>query len=318
MPVKAPAITELAHDITAIDVDYARPMLASSHLLRSGDRAAFVDTGTALSVPLLLRTLADKDIAPESVDLVILTHIHLDHAGGAGPLMKALPVAKLVVHPRGARHIVSPERLVQGSIAVYGEAKFRELYGEVTPVDADRVIETGDGQEFRFGDRTFEFLHTEGHAKHHHCIADSRSGGIFTGDSFGISYRELDTRSGEFIFPTTTPVHFDPDAAHATIDRLLARQPKRLYLTHFSEVRDLARLGSDMHLCLDRFVALAKEHAGRPNAKQSLTDALFNFLSERLDDHGFAQDVERRHAILDMDCDLNAQGLLHWAEHTEQ
>ncbi len=313
----APATTELEFGITAVDVDYSRPLLASSHIVESEGRVAFIDTGTSRSLGLLLRALSDRGLDVEDVDLVILTHIHLDHAGGAGVLMDALPNAQLVVHPRGSRHMIEPSKLVAGSKAVYGEEAFNKLYGDIVGIDKDRVLTTSDEQEMRFGSRTFRFLHTEGHARHHHCIVDSESGGIFTGDSFGISYRELDTRAGEFIFPTTTPVHFDPDAAHATIDRLMNLAPTRLYLTHFSEVRDLQRLASDLHICLDHFVGLAETHGNADERHQRIESAMYAFLSERLDAHGFAQDADRRHAILDLDCDLNTQGLLHWFDQQQ-
>ncbi len=307
--------TSLADDITAIDVEYARPLLASSHLIVSGDEAAFVDTGTNHSVPYLLDALHSASIRREQVRYIILTHIHLDHAGGAGELMRALPGARLIVHPRGARHMADPTRLIAGVKAVYGEENYRRLYGELLPVDTDRIDTTHDGATLSLGTRSLTFLHTEGHARHHHCIVDDQSRGVFSGDSFGISYRELDTERGEFIFPTTTPVQFDPDAAHATIDRLLALEPKKMFLTHYSEVCDVARLAADLHVDLDVFVELTRELARGPDREATLTAALFDWLSERLDAHEFDRDPARRHALLDLDCQLNAQGLLHWIDH---
>lgn len=309
--------TELGFGLVAIDVEFARPLLAASHLIIDDGRAAFVDTGTNHSVPALLRELQARDIEPQQVDYVLLTHIHLDHAGGAGALMQALPAAKLVVHPRGARHMVDPTRLIEGVKAVYGEATYRELYGDLLKVDADRIEVTADGDLIKLGGRELVCLHTEGHARHHQCFHDSLSNGIFTGDSFGVSFRELDTEQGEFIFATTTPVQFDPEAAHAAIDRLVARQPRCMYLTHFSQVSDIERLAADLHTCLDVFVALTREYASHADPQSALASAIYRWLSERLDAHGFAHDPARRHAILDLDCGLNAQGLLHWFEHTD-
>lgn len=308
-------ITALGDGVTAIDTGYMRPLLDASHVIVDGGEAAFVDTGTALSVPRLLAALAALDVDAADVRYVLLTHVHLDHAGGAGALMKHLPNAAAVIHPRGARHMVAPQKLIAGSIAVYGEARFRELYGDVVPIDEQRVIVAADGQTIRLGARDLSLMFTEGHARHHYCIHDPASRAVFSGDSFGISYRELDTPRGEFIFPTTTPVHFDPAAAHDSVDRLLALETERMFLTHYSEVTDLSRLGDDMHAALDAFVAIAREHADAPGRTERIERGLYDWLSARLDEHGFDPDPGRRHAILDMDVELNTQGLEFWLEH---
>ncbi|MEM1263437.1 MAG: MBL fold metallo-hydrolase [Pseudomonadota bacterium] len=300
------------HGIVAIDVDYVRPGLAASHLIIEDGRAAFVDTGTTHSVPALLQAVADAGLAPSDVEYVFLTHIHLDHAGGAGELMATLPKATCIVHPRGARHLADPSRLIEGSIAVYGEAAFNQLYGEIVPIDATRIVSTNDGHRLSLGDRAFEFFHTEGHARHHHCIADSRSGGIFTGDSFGLSYRELDSERGPFLFPTSTPVHFDPDAAHASVDAIAGRQPRMLYLTHYSAIDFEDRFVTEMHSSLDAYVALTGEHGDAADAVERLTAALLAYLDERMIAHGVTLTATERAAVVQMDCALNAQGLVHW------
>lgn len=316
-PPASPRVTELDYGISAIDTEYLRPLHDASHLLVEDGRAAFVDTGTNDSVPLLLAALERKGLAPADVDYVLLTHVHLDHAGGAGRLMRALPRAKAVVHPRGARHLADPAKLVEGSTAVYGETRFRELYGEILPIEERRLTIAEDGMRLNLGARELELIHTEGHARHHYCIVDRASAGIFTGDSFGVSYREFDTAAGEFIFPTTTPVHFDPEAAHATVDRLLGYRPERLYLTHYSEVRDVERLAGDLHETLDGFVALTLEHGNRADRVPALESGLFDYLSARLDAHGYEGDEEARRALLDGDVTLNAQGLLHWFDQRD-
>src|SRR5262249_7769502 len=154
---------------------------------------------------------------------VLLTHVHLDHAGGAGLLLQSLPNARAVIHPRGARHLIDPAKLIAGSIEVYGEQKFRELYGDIVPISQERVWIAEDGLRVTLGgSRELELIHTPGHALHHYCIVDRAAQAIFSGDTFGVSYREFDTARGEFIFPTTTPVHFDPVALHGSVDRLMS------------------------------------------------------------------------------------------------
>ncbi|NGX17538.1 MBL fold metallo-hydrolase [Wenzhouxiangella sp. XN24] len=310
-----PSLIDFHAGITAIDTEYVRPGLDASHLVVQGERAAFVDTGTTHSVPLLLAALKEKNLAPEQVDYVFLTHVHLDHAGGAGALMAALPRATAVLHPRGARHMADPSRLVAGSKAVYGDAAFDALYGEIVPIPAERIRTVEDGEKLALADRELEFLHTEGHARHHYCIVDPAAEAIFTGDCFGISYRELDTADGPFIFPTTTPVQFDPEAAHATLHRLLSYAPRHAFLTHFSHVSAPAALAPQLHRDLDAYVDIARRCRAADDPEESIRLALREWTFARLDAHGFDPDPVLRDEILHMDLALNAQGLAYWLAH---
>ncbi len=309
-----PRFTDLDYGITAIDTEYVRPLMDASHLLVHGGRAAFIDTGTAHCVPDLLEVLDLKGIDRADVDYVFLTHVHLDHAGGAGELMQHLPNATAVLHPRGACHMAEPEKLIAGTIAVYGEKTYRALYKEIVPIDANRIVVVEDGDSLELGGRRFDFIHTRGHANHHYCVIDPEASGIFSGDSFGVSYRELDTPRGEFIFPTTTPVHFDPDAAHEAIERLLGYKPQAIYLTHYSRVIELERLGRDMHESLDAFVALARTYAKSDERRKNIQSAMREFLWRRLDEHGFPTDEDRRQAIVGKDIELNTMGLEVWLD----
>lgn len=316
--MKEPARTRrLGHGITAVDTDYVRPFLDASHIIVQEGRAAFVDTGTNHSVPLLLDALAQQGLGAEDVDYVFLTHIHLDHAGGAGLLMRSLPAATVVVHPRGARHMIDPTKLIAGSIAVYGQDVFDRLYGELVPIDADRLVAAQDDETFELGGRPLRLFYTEGHARHHYCIDDPTSKGVFTGDSFGISLREFDTDNGAFIFPTTTPVHFDPVEAHRSIDRILALEPERLFLTHYSEVTDVERLGADMHRRLDDFVELAEDGKDEPNRTDYLQQAMHAYLVDALRAHGNHADESRLRKSLQMDVRLNVMGLEHWLDNRD-
>lgn len=315
MPHRKARLTDLDDGITAIDTEFVRPLLDASHLIVAGDRCAFVDTGTNDSVGFLLEALEHKGLDAGQVDYVFLTHVHLDHAGGAGRLMQRLPAARAVVHPRGARHMTDPAKLVAGAQAVYGEKQFAEMYGRIEPIPAARMIVVADGQEISLGGRSLRCLFTEGHARHHYCLADPASEGVFTGDSFGVSYRELDTANGEFIFPTTTPIHFDPVEAHKSIDRIMQENPRRLYLTHYSRVTDPRRLADDMHTRLDEFVAIAGRCAGASDRTAAIHHAMFEYLESELRDHGHRGDDERLHALLDMDIRLNTMGIEYWLDH---
>jgi len=307
-------LTEFPAGITAIDTDYVRPRLAASHLVVDGGRAAFVDTGTTRGVPNLLAALALKDVDPADVDWVLTTHVHLDHAGGAGELMRQLPNARCAIHPRGARHLAEPSKLIAGSIAVYGEARYRELYGEIISIEERRIFVAGDGEHIRLGGRNLELIHTPGHALHHYCIVDRDHDLIFSGDTFGISYRDFDVNGREFIMPTTTPVHFDPEAFCASVDRLLSYRPRAIYLTHYAEVRDLERLAHELKQRVRAFAELGRRQAGARDRGSKLRKEMYDMLSGWLDEHGFPDDGQRRHWLLDDDVELNCQGIETWLD----
>lgn len=307
-----PLAESLGHGVHLIDTLYMRPGLAASHLVVDDGRAAFVDTGAAPAAPRLLAALDELDIAREQVDYLFLTHVHLDHAGGAGQLMQALPNARAVLHPRGAPHLVDPSKLIAGSIQVYGEALYRQIYGELVPVPAERVLVPADGERLRLGRRTFEFIDAPGHARHHHCPIDLDHREVYSGDNFGICYRELDTSRGPFMLPTTTPVQFEPDALHGTIDRLMSYRPGRIYQTHFGPVTDLERLARDLHATLLELVRIARRHAAAPDRRVRIEADMFDHFSARLDEHGYDGDAVRRHELLDGDVRLNAAGLEVW------
>lgn len=306
------AVTDYEYGISAIDTEYVRPRLDASHLIVEDGRAAFVDTGTNSSVPQLLAALRQKQLEPADVDFVFLTHIHLDHAGGAGLLMRELPAARCVVHPRGAPHMAEPSKLIAGTQAVYGEKLAFEMYGDILPIDASRLLEPKDGETFRLAGRELVAHYTEGHARHHYVLHDARAAAVFTGDSFGLSYRELDTANGSFIFPTTTPTHFDPEQAHLSIDRIMGLEPERLYLTHYSEVTELDRLAADMHSDIDAFVAIAEGAIDAEDRVATIRERLFDHLATRIEAHGFAGDRDAIRDIVGMDAELNAQGLDIW------
>jgi glyoxylase-like metal-dependent hydrolase (beta-lactamase superfamily II) len=311
------AAAPVAPGVVLVDTGYVRPRLAASWIVRGRRSAAVIETGASSSVPRILAALEAEGIARDAVTEVVVTHVHLDHAGGAGALLAALPRARLVVHPRGARHLVDPSKLVQGSIAVYGEARFRALYGEIVPVPAARVVEAPDGFSVDLGERPLRFLDAPGHARHHLVVLDEASRGFFTGDSFGISYRETDVGGRPFLFPTTTPVQLDPPALHATIDRMLAARPARLYLTHFGVLGgDLAAHARALHAALDEHVRLARAAPPGPGRHAALVAALEGQLLAGLAAHGAKLRPDEARALFGVDLDLNAQGLLVWLDAT--
>jgi glyoxylase-like metal-dependent hydrolase (beta-lactamase superfamily II) len=309
----ASGITDFEGGVSAIDTHYVRPQMDASHLVVEGGRALFVDTGTSHAVPHLLAALEARSIAPEDVDWVLLTHIHLDHAGGAGALLEHLPNARAVVHPRGASHPVDPSRRIAATREVYGDALYERLYGEIRPIPAERLVLAEDGGECRLATRPLRFLHTPGHALHHVAFHDPEASALYTGDTFGISYRDHDVDGRAFILPTTTPTQFDPAQLHASIDRVAGCGPERVFLTHYSEVRDVARLAGDLHRAVDAFVDIVRRRARDPDPTEAIVAELIDWTWARLDAHGYPGDDAARRAILADDLRLNADGLLAYA-----
>lgn len=309
MTGSVPRLTRFADGITAVDTEYVRPQMDAAHIVICGARAAIIDTGPNSAAPLILAALGELGLGPEAVDYLFLTHVHLDHAGGAGVLMRSLPNATAIVHPRGATHMIDPGRLIAGTRAVYGDELYEQLYGEILPIPQERVAIAQDGQRFEVAGREFECVHTPGHALHHQAIVDHGSTCIFTGDTFGISYREFDTAAGPWIMPTTTPTQFDPAQLKASIVRLMHYRPRRLYLTHYSEVGHCARLANDMYDAVDDFVRIARE-CGLDTRRMRY--GLRDWAHTGLQDHGVTMTPEAIDSILNKDYELNADGLAAW------
>ncbi|MCU7842761.1 MAG: MBL fold metallo-hydrolase [Candidatus Thiodiazotropha sp. (ex Monitilora ramsayi)] len=315
-----PRFRTLPHQITCIDTEYQRPGLAACYLIESEGEAAFIDTGTSNTVPMLLSVLEARGVAPEQVKYVIPTHVHLDHAGGVGALMQQFPNARLVIHPYGARHMIDPSKLEAGATAVYGEEKFQADFGSLIPVDESRVIEAPDGYRVQLGSRELLCIDTPGHARHHICIYDEQSRGIFTGDTFGLSYREFDTEKGPFLLATSTPIQFDPDAWHETLDRLMGLSPEVIYLTHYCEVRKPELLVKQLRESLNQFTATALAADAEPGKARTaqIRAGLFKWLQEALQKHGCSQIPQEIEQLMSMDMELDAQGLEVWLQKREE
>jgi len=306
----------MSDGITLVDTGFGdRPDFCAAYLLVENGRAAIIDCGTLHSVPRMLAALEAAGVAREAVDYLVATHVHLDHAGGAGALLRELPAATLVVHPRGAPHLVDPARLVASARQVYGDVLFDRAYGGLVPAPAGRVRTAADGDVLDLAGRPLLLAHTPGHALHHLSVWDARSRAWFTGDAFGISYRELDVDGRAFAIPTTSPVQFDPVQMKDSIHRMLAREPLACFVTHYGPVRgDVRRIGLRLVEQVDAMVALARFLFDAPDRHAALKDALTRLYVDRARIHGVDAPEEVVPALLAMDIELNAQGLVAWLE----
>jgi glyoxylase-like metal-dependent hydrolase (beta-lactamase superfamily II) len=307
----------LGYGITCLDAGYVAPGLACFYLMEQHGEYAVLETGTSHSVPVLQQFLRARDIRPGQVRYVIPTHVHLDHAGGAGAMMSLFPDAQLLVHPRGARHMADPERLVAAAIDVYGKSLFDALYGTVLPVDATRIRQMQDGETVMLGDRPLKFLHTRGHAEHHFCVWDETSRGWFSGDMFGVSYPWCRFPGGDFVLPSTTPSQFDPEAFLNSLQLLASYQPQRMYLTHSGALHYTPAVAHLLQRQINEYRAIAADHfAGQSGDSAADINALQLRLSDyavelcqHFEGSGDADEL-RKHLAFDMQ--LNAQGLTMW------
>jgi len=309
---------EYAGGITVIDSGFVREHMTACYLMEAGSENAFIEVGANSSTPRLMKVLENRGLKPESVTYVIVTHVHLDHAGGVGSLMQLLPNATLLVHPYGARHMIDPSRLEAGARAVYGDALFDKMYGELISVAEDRVRVMEDGDEVSLGGRKLRFIDTPGHARHHFCVYDSQTNGWFTGDTFGLSYREFDTQNGAFVLPTTTPVQFDPVALKASVNKLVANDPDCMYLTHYGRVDDVQRLAKMMIAGVDTMTEIAERYNNDDSRRQKIEAAISDWLMKGLREHGVSLEQDKCLEILRSDIVLNTQGIEFWLDHRDR
>lgn len=303
----------LSHGITVMDAEYITPDLAAIYIVEQDGEVAIIETGTNHSIPYILQVLETKQLNFDNVRYIIPTHVHLDHAGGAGGLMDLCVNAELVVHPFGAAHLIDPSKLIAGATSVYGEEKFKNLYGDIKSIDQKRVIQAEDGFKLSMNGREFEFLDTPGHAKHHFCIYDKQSNGVFSGDTFGISYPQLITDEGRFIFATTTPVQFDPDALLNSIEKILTKSPEKIYLTHFSEITPTPVIIKQLKDSVNAFRKIALDAIDvSENRITVLNQNIQSYLLEKLTELGSKQSTEFQQSVIKFDSELNAQGLDFW------
>lgn len=301
-----------AHGIHTIDAHYIAPHRASVYLIVENGRAAFVDTNTVFAVPRMLDVLQAAGLSPGDVDYVLVTHVHLDHAGGAAELLRQCPNATALVHPKTARHLAKPDRLIQAARLIYHD-RFDSLYGVIEPVPAPRMRIVSDGETIDWGTRRLTFLHTLGHATHHYCVHDNASRSVFAGDSFGIAYPALQGGARPYIFAAATPTEFDPAQAREAALRILALEPARVYLGHFGGFDATAELCDQLLRTIDGCGAVVDE-AARCGLEG---DALRLYVQDRverltLDELGYCglPTGDATRMWVDPDIMLNTQGVV--------
>ncbi|MBP9885800.1 MAG: MBL fold metallo-hydrolase [Leptospiraceae bacterium] len=305
--------------IQTIDCHYYTNEFAAAYLLQEGDDALFVDNNTNFAIPYLLSALASRQIPKENVKYLIITHIHLDHAGATSRLVQEFPNAIVLAHPKAAPHIINPKRIIESASMVYGKENFEKMYGEILEVPSARVRVMSDGEVLKFGSRELTFIYTRGHANHHFVILDSKTNSIFTGDSFGISYPCLKQGSYPFLFPSTTPTDFHADEARLSIEKILNTKADNAYLTHFDIWLDMKSGSEQMLLGIDRmekiFLDLVKSNKPDSELQTQCENQIMNFYEEEFSKRKIPLSVL---TFLKPDAMINAQGLVFAANRAKK
>ena len=306
-------VSNIADGISVIDSGYFSKDFAAIYLLRQGNEVAIIETGNKYSATNVQKALKMDGLSFSDVAYIIPTHVHLDHAGGAGELMNRCQNAQLIVHPRGARHMINPSKLIEGAMAVYGEENFNKLYGEIIPIDSSRVIEADDNFILDFEGRELKFIDTPGHARHHFCVWDKQTESMFTGDTFGISYRDLDKENEVYIFPSTSPVQFDPEALIKSIYKIMEYKPQRVCLTHFAAIKPTQKVVDQLIDGIHFVSNLAKKYATENDAELIIQDEMMSYLLKGIEKIG-NDDLEFCRDRLKLDVEINTQGLIYWQQ----
>ena len=277
------------------------------------EELTLVETGPSPSVPYIRAGLHKLGYTLDQVKYIVLTHIHLDHAGGAGLLLQECPQASIVVHPKAVRHIVDPSRLVAGAKAVYGE-QFDSLFAPIVPVPQERVIAKQDGETLQIGPAcALQFFDTPGHANHHFSIYDPVSNGMFTGDTAGVHYYPLASAGIPFFLPSTSPNQFDPNKMASSIARYREMNLDRLYFGHYGMTEQLEEAYSQVLHWLPLFVAEGEKARSQGQSHEELRDRLLALVKEALQQRGVGEEHEV-FSHLRIDLSVCAMGIMDYLE----
>ncbi|MDQ0351429.1 glyoxylase-like metal-dependent hydrolase (beta-lactamase superfamily II) [Alkalibacillus filiformis] len=307
---------DLNNGISLIDIyDLGLPKRTGSYVIHD-EELTVVETSASPSVPYLLEGLKQLGLKPEDIRHIIVTHIHLDHAGGVGLFLESCPNATVHVHPRGKRHLADPSKLIQGARAVYGE-KFDKLFDPIVPVPEERLQEHEDGSQLTLKDRELTFYDSPGHAKHHFSIHESKSNSIFTGDTIGVYYPDLLEFDEELVLPSTSPNQFDPEAMLDSLSRIERLEVDAINFGHFGQSTTPELVYKQMREWLPRFLEVSEaalveqKSADLEEQTEAVKSALFKLVSDHLDQLGVPHE-HKVYQFINMDVDVCALGIVDY------
>lgn len=303
---------DLGNNIKLIDgYDLFLANRTGSYVLLA-DEITLIETGPSISIPYIKEGLKKLNIQLSDVKHIIVTHIHLDHSGGLGLLMKDCPNALCYVHPKGARHLIDPSRLILGARAVYGD-EFDKLFDPIVPIPENKVIIKEDGDTLQIAnDRILTFYHTKGHADHHFSIHDSLSNGMFTGDTIGVSYDEVLKEFGiKFYLPSTSPNQFRPDEMLASLERIKNLQVDAVYFGHYSISRDFDEVYRQIKERLPLFLQIGQKAIEENLGAEWAGNELYSHFKQVLMPHQIPED-HIVYEFLKLDTSVSAMGVIDY------
>ncbi|WP_085994520.1 MBL fold metallo-hydrolase [Oceanobacillus senegalensis] len=307
-------IDERIYLIDGFDMDIAN---RTGTYVINEDALTLIETGPSPSIKYVKRGLEDLGFSLDEVKYIIVTHIHLDHAGGAGLLIRECPNATVIVHPRGERHLASPRKLAAGARAVYGDS-FSDFFDPIIPIPEDRLLVKTEGDTLKIGANcTLKFFDTPGHAKHHISIYDPVSNGMFTGDTVGVRYQELIDQGVDLFLPTTSPNHFDPNAMENSIKRMKDMNLDRIYFGHFGATENVDKALSQVSEWLEVFVDVGEQVMAEKKGYDVLSGRLIEKVKEYLRSNGIDDD-NAAYIIINLDMQVCALGIVDYFQKLKQ
>ncbi|MFG6150581.1 MBL fold metallo-hydrolase [Halobacillus sp. B23F22_1] len=281
------------------------------------ENLTLVETGPSPSVPRIVEGLKDLGLDPEDVRYLILTHIHLDHAGGAGLLLKECPDAEVIVHKKGKRHLADPSRLIKGARAVYGDS-FDRLFDPILSIEEEKLIVKEDGDILEISsDCSLKFFDTPGHANHHLGIYDPVSNGIFTGDTAGIRYHQTMDHGVTFYLPSTSPNQFDPEEMKQSIQRFRDLKVDHIYFGHFGKTDEPEAAFNQVLEWIPKFIEAGEDALAAGEGIEGVKNRLYEKVNAYLrelqipDDHPVYE-------VIQLDVEVCAMGLYDYLRKKER
>lgn len=312
---------QLSEKIFLIDTfDCKRKERTGTYVLLE-EKLTIIETSASPSIPFILQGLKQLNVSPESIQYIIVTHIHLDHAGGAGLFLQHCPNAKVVVHPRGARHLADPTRLIAGAKAVYGK-QFNDLFEPILPIPEERLLTKKNKEKLKIGDNfLLTFYDTPGHANHHLSIYHPHVNGMFTGDTVGVKYPELAKEGIEFCLPSTSPNQFDPDKTLTALALYESLQLDVIFFGHYGQSLNPPLMYKQVRTWLPVYVELATEAYEAHNNWDDRVQATIGKITEKVRRHLDGLGIEQNHdvyKILSLDIEVCSMGLIDYLQKRDK
>jgi glyoxylase-like metal-dependent hydrolase (beta-lactamase superfamily II) len=305
---------EAASRLVAVDTKMSGRYRVTSAYLVQAREPALIETGPATSADAVTAALETLGLGRDDLAHVVVTHIHLDHAGGAGTIAGRFPSATVWVHERGARHLADPSRLWSSAAQVYGgEERLTEMFGPMEPIDPDRIRSVTEGDTIPFGDRSLDVMYTPGHASHHVSLVDSESGALFTGDALGIHFPDVGV-----LRPATPPPDVDVELAVDSIERIRARAESALMFSHFGPVREVDELCAIASDRIRVWAGIVREAMGETDDLDRIAEILAAETATEFDEAGASPEDRERYETLSS-TKANAAGLIrYWTKRAER